>query len=277
MRRWIGMDGGPLSPAERRGVTINDRALLIYTSGTTGLPKAASISHRRILNWGGWFAGLTGASTEDRLYDCLPLSSQRRRHRRALQHADARAARWCWPRNFPPSSFWHDIVRWDCTLFQYIGELCRYLLKAPPSEFETRHRLRLACGNGLRGDIWEAFQARFAIPQILEFYAATEGNFSLYNVEGKPGAIGRIPPLLAHRFPAAIVRVDMRYRHARCAATTASASPARAARPARPSGGSAPPTRAAAASRAIPTPARPKRRSCATCSPGATPGFAPAT
>ena len=99
-------------------------------------------------------------------------------------------------------------MRWDCTLFQYIGELCRYLLKAPASEFENRHRLRLACGNGLRGDIWEAFQARFAIPQILEFYAATEGNFSLYNVEGKPGAIGRIPPLLAHRFPAAIVRVD---------------------------------------------------------------------
>ena len=99
-------------------------------------------------------------------------------------------------------------MRWDCTLFQYIGELCRYLLKAPASEFESRHRLRLACGNGLRGDIWEAFQARFAIPQILEFYAATEGNFSLYNVEGKPGAIGRIPPLLAHRFPAAIVRFD---------------------------------------------------------------------
>ena len=67
------MDGSPLTPAERRDVTINDRALLIYTSGTTGLPKAASISHRRILNWGGWFAGLTDASPEDRLYDCLPL------------------------------------------------------------------------------------------------------------------------------------------------------------------------------------------------------------
>jgi hypothetical protein len=75
-------------------------------------------------------------------------------------------------------------------------------------EFESRHRLRLACGNGLRGDIWEAFQGRFSIPQILEFYAATEGNFSLYNVEGRPGAIGRIPPLLAHRFLAAIVRID---------------------------------------------------------------------
>src|SRR5579864_4405437 len=109
---------------------------------------------------------------------------------------------------FSANSFWRDIVRWDCTLFQYIGELCRYLLKAPPSEFDTRHRLRLACGNGLRGDIWQAFQSRFSIPQILEFYAATEGNFSLYNVEGKPGAIGRVPPMLAHRFPATIIRVE---------------------------------------------------------------------
>jgi fatty-acyl-CoA synthase len=109
---------------------------------------------------------------------------------------------------FSIERFWRDIVRHDCTLFQYIGELCRYLLKAPPSELERGHRLRLACGNGLRGDIWEAFQARFGFPQILEFYAATEGNFSLYNVEGKPGAIGRIPALLAHRFPAAIIRVD---------------------------------------------------------------------
>ena len=203
-----GMDGGPLSPSERRAVTINDRALLIYTSGTTGLPKAASISHRRILNWGGWFAGLTAASNEDRLYDCLPVYH-------SVGGIVAPCSMLCaggsvvLAEKFSASEFWHDVVRWDCTLFQYIGELCRYLLRAPPSEYETSHRLRLACGNGLRGDIWEAFQARFGIPQILEFYAATEGNFALYNVEGKPGAIGRIPPLLAHRFPAAIVRVDM--------------------------------------------------------------------
>jgi len=29
------------------------------------------------------------------------------------------------------SAFWDDIVRFDCTLFQYIGELCRYLVHAP--------------------------------------------------------------------------------------------------------------------------------------------------
>jgi fatty-acyl-CoA synthase len=201
------IDGGPLSPAERRDVTINDRALLIYTSGTTGLPKAASISHRRILNWGGWFAGLTGATPDDRLYNCLPVyhSVGGIVAPCSMLFAGCSVAS---AEKFSATNFWSDLVRFDCTLFQYIGELCRYLLKAPVSEFEGQHRLRLACGNGLRGDIWEAFQSRFAIPRILEFYAATEGNFSLYNVEGKVGAIGRIPPLLAHRFPAAIVKVD---------------------------------------------------------------------
>jgi len=201
------LDGASLTSRERREVSIDDRALLIYTSGTTGLPKAASISHRRTLNWGGWFAGLTDAMPEDRLFNCLPLF-----HSVGGVVAPcsmlAAGASVVLSEKFSVSSFWRDVVRWDCTLFQYIGELCRYLLKADISEFESRHRLRLACGNGLRGDIWEAFQARFSIPQILEFYAATEGNFSLFNVEGKPGAIGRITPLLAHRFPAAIVRVD---------------------------------------------------------------------
>jgi fatty-acyl-CoA synthase len=201
------LDDAPLSLEERGEVTINDRALLIYTSGTTGLPKAASISHRRILNWGFWFAGLTGASPQDRLYDCLPLF-----------HSVGGVVAPCSmlaaggsvviAEKFSASHFWPDVVRHECTLFQYIGELCRYLLKAPPSEYENRHRLRLVCGNGLRGDIWQDFQDRFAIPRILEFYAATEGNFSLFNVEGEPGAIGRIPPLLAHRFPANLVKLD---------------------------------------------------------------------
>lgn len=201
------LDDGPLSPEEHGNVTIDDRALLIYTSGTTGLPKAASISHRRILNWGFWFAGLTGATPQDRLYDCLPLF-----------HSVGGIVAPCSmlaaggsvviAEKFSTSNFWPDIVRYDCTMFQYIGELCRYLLKAPPSEYENRHRLRLVCGNGLRGDIWDDFRNRFAIPRILEFYAATEGNFSLFNVEGQPGAIGRIPPLLAHRFPASLVRLD---------------------------------------------------------------------
>jgi fatty-acyl-CoA synthase len=109
---------------------------------------------------------------------------------------------------FSASRFWDDIVANECTMFQYIGELCRYLLNTPPHPSEAQHQLRLVCGNGLQPDIWEAFQQRFRIPRILEFYASTEGNVSLYNCEGKPGAIGHVPSFLAHRFPVSIIRCD---------------------------------------------------------------------
>src|SRR5205085_1708598 len=110
---------------------------------------------------------------------------------------------------FSVSRFWQDVAAERCTLFQYIGELCRYLVNAPHQAAESQHVLRLACGNGLRGEVWREFQQRFRIPQILEYYAATEGNFSLYNCEGRPGSIGRIPPFLAHRMPVEIVRFDV--------------------------------------------------------------------
>jgi fatty-acyl-CoA synthase len=188
-------------------VTTADRALLIYTSGTTGLPKAAYVSHHRVMSWASWFAGLIDIQPSDRLYDCLPLCHSAGGVA-AVGAALVAGASSVVAEKFSASRFWDDIARWDCTIFQYIGELCRYLTAAPPHAKERAHRLRVACGNGLSGDVWQAFQERFAIPRILEFYAATEGNFSLYNVEGKPGAIGRLPAFLKHRFPAAIVRHD---------------------------------------------------------------------
>jgi fatty-acyl-CoA synthase len=213
--------GVPLSPVERRGVSIADRALTIYTSGTTGLPKAANVSHHRLLQWSLWFAGLMKAGPDDRIYDCLPLyhSVGGVVATGALLVSGGAVVI---AEKFSVQRFWDDIVQWDCTLFQYIGELCRYLVNAPPHPRERAHRLRLCAGNGLRADIWERFQSRFRIPRILEFYAATEGNVSLYNVEGKAGAIGRVPPFLKHRFPLVLVKFDdvtgapVRDSHGRC-------------------------------------------------------------
>jgi fatty-acyl-CoA synthase len=197
----------PLSLADRRQVNIHDTALLIYTSGTTGLPKAAKVTHHRILQWSLWFAGLGGFQASDRMYNCLPL-----------YHSVGGVVAVCSvlvaggsvviADKFSVSRFWPDIVKWECTLFQYIGELCRYLVNAPPAPEENQHRLRLACGNGLRADIWTRFKERFRIPHIIEFYAASEGTFSLFNIEDEPGAIGHVPPFLAPRFPAVIVRYD---------------------------------------------------------------------
>jgi fatty-acyl-CoA synthase len=198
-------DGGAL--ADVAPPALGQRALYLYTSGTAGFPKAAAISHRRIVEWSYWFAGIMGTGAQDRLYDCLPMY-----HAiggisgigAMLVSGGSVVLR---PR-FSASAFWHDVVQGDCTLFLYIGELCRYLVASPAHPDETRHKLRLCCGSGLRPDIWERFQERFRIPQILEFYAATEGAVSLYNCEGKPGAVGRVPPFLAHRWPVALVQVD---------------------------------------------------------------------
>jgi fatty-acyl-CoA synthase len=200
--------GEALGESERPALTIRDRALYIYTSGTTGLPNAANVSHARLMQWSHWFAGMTDARETDRMYDCLPMY-----HSVGGVLAPgallATGGSVVISERFSASHFWSDVVRWDCTLIQYIGELCRYLLHTAPSPYDHGHKIRIACGNGLRPDVWEPFQSRFRIPRILEFYAATEGGVSLFNVEGKCGAIGRVPAYLAHRFSPALVRFDV--------------------------------------------------------------------
>ena len=200
--------GEPLRPDEQRPPSIDDRALYIYTSGTTGLPKAVKVSHGRVMQWSHWFAGMMEVTSEDCMYSCLPMYHSVggvQAPGAVLVAGGSVVLR----EKFSATQFWSDIHRWDCTLFQYIGELCRYLLHAPPSPHETNHRIRLACGNGLAPAVWEAFEERFRIPRILEFYAATEGGVSLFNVQGQRGSIGHIPPYLAHRFSPALVRFDM--------------------------------------------------------------------
>ena len=198
----------PLSGQERRHVTLHDLALYIYTSGTSGLPKAAMVRHHRIMQWSHWFAGLMDTQQDDRMYNCLPLY-----HSvggivatgATLISGGSVVLR----EKFSAQRFWDDIAEWNCTIFQYIGELCRYLVQTPHHPRETTHRLRLCCGNGLRRDVWNTFKTRFQIPQILEFYAATEGNVSLYNVDGTPGSIGRTPAFLRHRSNLELVKFDI--------------------------------------------------------------------
>ena len=200
--------GERLGEAERRLVTIKDPALNIYTSGTTGLPKAAKISHYRLMQWSHWFAGMMDTQSSDRMYNCLPMY-----HSvggvvaigAVLVNGGSVVLR----EKFSVKHFWGDVTGSGCTLFQYIGELCRYLLRAPSHPRESDHQIRLCCGLGLRLDIWNDFKNRFRIPQILEFYAATEGNVALYNVDGKPGAIGRIPAFLGHRQAVRLLKFDI--------------------------------------------------------------------
>ncbi|HZZ67184.1 MAG TPA: long-chain-acyl-CoA synthetase [Phenylobacterium sp.] len=198
----------PPDKAVREDIRAHDTALLIFTSGTTGLPKAARITHVRAQLYMRGFAGATGAKSTDRIYIALPLY-----HATgglcALGAALLNGGSVFLRRRFSATHFWGEAIDEGCTMFVYIGELCRYLVNQPPSDAETGHKIRLAFGNGLRPDIWPVMKQRFRIPEILEFYGSTEGNVSMFNFDGREGAIGRAPKWLRKRFNVRLVQFDV--------------------------------------------------------------------
>ena len=198
----------PPDRTSREDMTARDTALYIYTSGTTGLPKAARITHARAQLYMRGFAGATGATEKDRIYVALPLY-----HATGglcgLGAALLNGGSVVIKAKFSASQFWSDITAENCTMFVYIGELCRYLINHPPSDGEVGNKVRLAFGNGLGGDVWTQMVKRFRIPQILEFYGSTEGNVSMFNWDGKVGAIGRVPKWLRKRFNIRLVQYDV--------------------------------------------------------------------
>jgi len=198
----------PPDRSVREGMTAADTALLIFTSGTTGLPKAARITHMRAQLYMRGFAGSTGAKSTDRIYVTLPLY-----HATgglcALGAALLNGGSVVLRRKFSATHFWKEIVAEGCTMFVYIGELCRYLVNHEFDEDETRHKVRLAFGNGLRPDVWPTLKQRFRIPEILEFYGSTEGNVSMFNFDGREGAIGRVPRWLKKRVNVRLIQFDI--------------------------------------------------------------------
>lgn len=185
--------------ADLRGA---DPLFYIYTSGTTGLPKAARLSHARFMG-GGIYASLAGMGEDDVFYCPLPLyhTSGGVMCVNAVLRKGATLAL---ARQFSAHHFWDEVAHHKATAFQYIGELCRYLVNQPRHPLERSHELRLAIGNGLRPDVWKTFQARFGVTRIVEFYGATESNVAMVNLRGPAGSVGRPFPGMK----SALVRFD---------------------------------------------------------------------
>lgn len=184
-----------------------DKLLFVYTSGTTGLPKAAVINNLRYLFMASGIYHMLTINVSDVIYNVLPLY-----HTaggiigvgNALVHGCTIVMR----KKFSASNFWKDCIKYDCTVAQYIGELCRYLLSTSPKPEDTQHRLRLMYGNGLRPQIWSQFVSRFNIPHIGEIYGSTEGNSNLANVTNQVGAVGFVPLIGRYFYPVQIIKCD---------------------------------------------------------------------
>ncbi len=121
---------------------------------------------------------------------------------------------------FSTKTFWKEVRDSHATVMQYVGETCRYLLTAPieldpqtGEDLSQRHQLRLMFGNGMRPDVWERFQQRFNVPDVLEYYGGTEAVFALWNRSRNKfsqGAVGRNGTLMQMllRSKIAVVELD---------------------------------------------------------------------
>lgn len=181
-------------------VQATDVLMYMYTSGTTGHPKAAVMTHLRFQAVGISYALDFDADTSDRIYCALPL-----------YHAAGGAigvgmmmvtgGTLVVRSKFSTRAFWSDVVEHRCTVIQYIGELCRYLLQAYQrygasvdlSPRDGWPGVRIAIGNGLSPDIWTEFKETFQVQRIGEIYAATETICGMKNAPGKTGAVGFLP------------------------------------------------------------------------------------
>ncbi|KAJ5634338.1 hypothetical protein N7528_002180 [Penicillium herquei] len=202
----------------RAGVIPRDIALLIYTSGTTGLPKPAIVSWNKCHSSAVFISRWMGLLPTDRLYTCMPL-----------YHSSAAVlgfvnAMYCGAtlivgRKFSARNFMSEARETNATIIQYVGETLRYLMATPPNidpvtgeNLDKKHNIRMATGNGLRPDVWNAFKQRFGIDTVAEFYAATEGPGGLWNRSSNgfsAGAIGRSGSIGSLMMGGGIVVVDV--------------------------------------------------------------------
>ncbi len=168
---------------ETQTIKPDDVLTYVFTSGTTGgRPKAARVTHRRIVS-SAYYNGhiVLGMTSKDTLYLPLPFF-----HTNALVlswpaclvQGSAVALR----RRFSASDFLFDVRQFNATTFGYISELCRYLMRLPVRADDPDHPLTKVIGNGLRADIWKPFKKRFGVSEVFEIYGGAESNLYFVNL-----------------------------------------------------------------------------------------------
>jgi acyl-CoA synthetase (AMP-forming)/AMP-acid ligase II len=172
------------------------------------MPKACKISHSRYFLSTLPYRTLCDLTVKDRIYTVLPLY-----HSAAgllgVGAALSSGATMVLRKKFSASNFTSDCLKHRITSFQYIGELCRYLIAAPGNVLDFQlSSIRTCFGNGMRPDVWVKFQKRYSVKHVVEFYGATEGNASLFNNFDKVGSLGFVPRLLDALHPLKILRTE---------------------------------------------------------------------
>lgn len=190
------------APMTQPRTPLLTEALVIYTSGTTGKPKGCLISNEACLSSGDFYASAGGLmhmeEGGERLYAPFPSFHMSvsvfalntiTKLRNCLITRDG----------FHVSTWWHDVVSTGATIVHYLGIVPPILLRSPPHELESRHKIKFGQGAGVDPSVREKFEQRFGFP-LVEGWGMTETGRAIHNSDEprclEPRAFGRPRPPL---------------------------------------------------------------------------------
>ena len=159
--------GLPDRPDEARGDLTN----IFYTSGTTGPPKGCAVGHDYWVRFADLMAGLFSITAADRMLCCLQFfyNDPPWMLLLALRAGTSMVAM----RRFSVSRYWQVVRDLDVTVLFGIASTASLLLKAPASDDDLRHKVRLSIQVGIPALLHQDLVDRWGVPWV-EAYGLTE-------------------------------------------------------------------------------------------------------
>jgi crotonobetaine/carnitine-CoA ligase len=159
--------GLPERTAEARGDLTN----IFYTSGTTGPPKGCAVGHDYWIRFAGLVAEQFSFTAADRMICCLQFfyNDPPWMLLLALQAGTSMVAM----RRFSVSRYWPVVRDHDVTVLFGIASTASLLLKAPVSDDDKRHKVRLSIQVGIPAPLHQDLVDRWGVPWV-EAYGLTE-------------------------------------------------------------------------------------------------------
>ena len=168
-----------------------DTGAVMNTSGTTGPSKGVRLSHAQQYILGRNVAVDLELTADDVYYNFFPLFHNTAQAMITLPVL-LTGARMVLTERFSARQFWPDVRDHGCTVFYYIGEVLRMLLKSTSAMDAQGSRLRAGWGIGASPQDFVQFQRRHGVA-LRSGYGSTEANVGVYlpHDDPDPASVGR--------------------------------------------------------------------------------------
>lgn len=170
-------------------VAVSDMERCMFTSGTTGMPKGVARNHGGVVMTVRGYLQQQGIRSEDVLMSVLSLGHANAQVMCLFSAVGAGATAVFYPR-FSASSFWKWASECGATCANMLGAVAEYLWAAKPSEWDSKHKIRIMLGSPAPRNLRE-FQDRFGV-RVIDGYGSTEMGMVLWKdpEDHRPGSSG---------------------------------------------------------------------------------------